>query len=275
MKKSKKTEYSTISLLLSIIMSVGILILLTAVSSSLGYFHENTITGSLQKSEYGVKAAQALQAKTDELLKQAGLPTGLWEDMIDESTLYTEFAAFRNNPSDKTRAEEFGAQIKERIYSYLDGKGVKQTEDIERTVEALGKDAGALYQKYLMPSSIPSLDSLSAQWGKKLMIIGIIATVVTLLCAGILWKMEKYHHRAMRYISAATIASAIWYWLFHIWLQDKLQNTAALVQPDYYENFMSEYLSVSFGTSCVVGVAAVVIAIGMFLVMFRLKKTDS
>lgn len=275
MKKSKKTEYSTINLLLSIIMAVGICIALTAVSSNLGFFHENTITGSIQKSEYGVNAAQALQAKTDELLQQAGLPSGLWQDMTDESTLYTDFAAFRDNPDNKTRAEEYGNEIKERIYTYLTSKGVKRTEDIERTVEALGKDASVLYQKYLMPSSVPSLDKMSSQWGKKLIIIGMIGALVTLLCAGILWAMEKHHHRAMRCITASTIAGAIWYWLIHIWLQNKLQAMAAGVQPDYYQRFMSEYLSASFRASYVIGIIAIAIAIGMLVVVFRFKKTNS
>lgn len=275
MKKNKKTEHSTISLLLSIVMAVGIFIVLTAVSSSLGFFHKNTITSSLQKSDYGVQAAQELQGKVDELLTGAGLPSGLWQDMIDEGTLYTEFAAFREKPTDKSKAEEFDAELKSRIYSYLTSQGVEQTEDVKRTVEALGKEAGSLYQKYLMPSSIPSLDNLSAQWGNTLKLIGDISALVALVCAGILWKKERYHHRAMRCITASTFAGAFWYLLFHIWLQDKLKSITTEIQPDYYQNFMSQYLSVSFQTSFVIAIVSVAAAIGMLAIVFRFKKTDS
>ena len=243
----------------------------------LGFVGKRSLNEAMSESNYITNAQNYMTEKLHELLKGMSLPEELADQMLEEDESYLEITNYIDAVYDGNRAAFDTTQFRENfinvINQYLLEHNISVSEQLQQSVETAAKSAEHTYRQYIEPTFADTLYQLNEKYSQKVVIVLIVSILMAAVIITILLLLYHYKHHAIRYLVYSLIAAIglnllVSFRLVGVDLQKKLG-----VGPQYYLDFLHQYLKGGAILGIAVSVVAVAVVIVVAAVGRQLKRT--
>jgi hypothetical protein len=227
--------------LLTILITVLILLLSVAVS----FFNDSVILRKVNESNYYNDIHRELSTKSEELIKKAGFPTSVLEDVITLERVYVDgknyIEATLQGKEASIQAKRIREELHSKIEQYLKDEKIVITEDLKAGIEVMKAEIEGVYRQGIQLQIMNYIHAYKISYFRWLRVaIPIVIGLIGVLCFFLLW-MSKYKHRGVRQISYAAMASSAILILSSGYLLIRKPYRNLEAAPDYYYDFLTTY----------------------------------
>lgn len=280
MERRHKKTHAWISLAFAFLLTVLFVILYISFGMGMGVFNSRSITNSINSIDYYDRVYAAVTQSTEELLLQAGLPDTILSDIITPGRVhvdgmnYVNEAINRKQKNDITVYEEpqsqpryiLNKEIELHILEYMEQEFIEQksirqsaqfSEEIATIVNAIEYD----YNNKVQLKFVDYLMNYKIDYNKIMIImIPSLILLISILCY-MLIRIYRYRYRGIRFIVYALSASSILTIILSLYLLISRSYSKFVITPDYYNEFVSEYLKLSITVFAYIGMMGILLAI--------------
>ena len=258
----------------SFILTILFFLLLLCVGLTFGMFNNKTLVSKLMESNYYGEAYEEINQNAEKLVKTAGLPVSVLEDVITLDRVYIGGSNFINNElsgdEDQIKTQKLKAKLSENIHNYLDEHRIIWKEHLD--IDQLISEVEAEYVKGIQLHFIDYYLEYKSHFLKLLLfVLPSLLILISILCYFLI-RMNQYKHRGLRYINYALIAASGMTILLAGYLLLTKQYEAFEVSPDYYLNFLTTYLKWDVMIFIYLGEIGLVLALVMISLTGYLKN---
>ena len=276
MHEHKKLR-TVLSLLLSFFLSLCILGAMLALEYRVGITGKRSVREAMTESNYISNARNKITAQLGELLKKMNLPEELAEQMIEEDEIYltvTNYVdAVFNGKTVTLDTTGFQESFNQVINQYLLKHNIRVSSQLDQSIKVATKSAESTYRQYLEPDFVKTIYQFSENLGHRLMVLGILCLIGAAIIIAVLLLMYHYKHHAVQFLLYSMIA-AIGMNVFAAFGLRRILSLEKLgVGPEYYLEFLNQYLKGGENLAIAVSVMAIVVALALVGIGRRLKHS--
>lgn len=268
---SKRT---LISLLFAFVMTLLFVILTISMGLNIGVFNSRSIIKSIDQSDYYNKAYDRIKQKTETILSEFGLPEDTLSEVITPSRVHADGINYVNaRLNNKSQYKpEINKDIELHIQQYIlnqsgyqpEQQSVQQSdqqlEESSSNIHRIGKIIEEEYKSAVELRFVDYLMTYKANYKKLNAILLPIIFLLMGILSYMLIRMYRHRYRGIRYIAYAMIASSILtLFTVSIWLLRK-DFIGFEVSPDYYQQFVSNYVRMGLMVYVYMGIMGLIIA---------------
>lgn len=265
---SKRTQ---LSLLFAFIMTLLFIILIIIFGLNIGVFNSRSIIKSIDQSDYFNKAYDRINQKTESIFSEFGLPEDTLSEVITPSRVHADGMNYVNAIlNNKTQYKaEINKDIELNIQQYISN----QSEQPSSGVAQLGNAIEEEYKSVVELRFVDNLMTYKTNYRKLNTILLPFIILLVGILSYMLIRMYRHRYRGIRYIAYAMIASSVLILLIvSFWLLTK-EYMGFEVAPDYYQQFVSNYIRMGLMVYVYIGIMGLVIAIALItLIGFMRNK---
>lgn len=254
-------------------------ILLVCLGFDIGVFNDRIIIQKVNESNYYNEVHKELNERAGELVTEAGLPVSVLTDVISLERVYVngkyyiEDTLAGNEPVIKT--DRIREDLTNNIDSYLQEQEIARTQELNTGVEEVISETEEVYRQGIQLELMNYITEYKTSYTNLMKIVLPILVILSGVLCFFLIKMNKYKHRGVRQIAYAVIASSSMAILTSAFLLLTRQYTKVEASPDYYYNFLVNYLKWDMKVLLYLGFMGVIISIILITLVGYLKNRIS
>lgn len=265
-----------LSLSFAFFLTLLFLIFNLSMGLSFGLFNDKSITKAMNESNYYNAVHKALNSYSEELVTEAGLPVSILEEVFTTQRLYIAGKNYveqvlRGEESD-TKTDKLQKKFSENLEHYLDQEKILETEELQNGTSDLITKLEVEYKAAVSLPFARYFTEYKRQYNTFLRILlPIIIVFISVICYFVI-RIHRYRHRGLRYIVYALMAASLLTIVAAVYLLLTKQYTGAVITPDYYKNFLQEYLRWSVTVFLYIGGIGLTISVGLISLISYLKN---
>lgn len=240
--KLRKKVFKIISIasvfLISILLA-GLTLLITVKAT---FFNGDYYLKQMQQINYSEKVLE----KTNSDLTSLGIPGGIPDEVITNVISATNITSeLSSQISERFASEDYEIQtaiVREKFMAafveYAESEGIKVTKIVESGLNNLATECANVYAANISFPFISEIASASAYYNKMFtpFVIGIVIVVVAL--GFMIWHLQRWKHRAIRYYIYGLSGTGVICALFPILLYIQKPYNHLMVSPEYIKQLL-------------------------------------
>lgn len=238
----KKIMKQVVALVFSFLLTLCFTSCLFLIGCEAGIFNDRIILSQLDKTAYYASVNDAIRENVSELLLPSGLPDTILDGVIDEDEVRhdTKNAVQMSLKGQGYKADTRGleARFKQNIQTYIEENAIVIGEETEEGIEQLLAAIKKEYERCMDFPFTKYFVRYQAAFHKFLIPALALFVVMSVFICMILIRMQRWRHRGMRYISYATLASALMVGIPTLVLLFSKVYTRVNVSPKYLYDLM-------------------------------------
>jgi hypothetical protein len=260
----------------SFLLSMMLTVVLAAIAIMFGFFNKEMILNKINESDYYTNAYEVLMDNLTVITDSKGLPSDLLEPIFTEKRVYINGKQFIDNSLDDKDTlivtDTIDQELTDALTEYYKSQGITVDETIETDIAATIASINSEYSRMVRFQFVDYIRRYKAAWVSILRILIPLLLVLSVGMVILLIKIQKYPHRGMRYIGISLLSAG---------LINLILPLAALVQkwynridvsPEYYSDFLKDYVHWSTNAFVYTGFICVVFSIACFVGMKIMKN---
>lgn len=277
--RKRKRIRRSLSLVLSYILSLVFFLLFVLIGIKAGVFNNNVILDRLNKSNYYHSIYETVLDNVESVL----LPTGLNESVLNSViTMDMVYIGAKNTIEGTIRGEQVTQdtsglenRLIKNIEDYAAENGIAYGTEQGQGLIKLSKDIAFEYTRMMDFPFINYYVKYRSIYDKLFVILVPVLLVIAGFIIVMLLRMQRYKHRAVRYIEYSTLASTIMISLFPLYLLISGNYRKINVSPRYFYDFMVGYLKWDIEVFLYIGGIGLIISLSLLLLIGNLKRRIS
>lgn len=277
MKRSlKHKKFYPVSVILSFILTI----LLTAIgylsAISLSLFRSDMILECADKTGYYKNVYDELLLDCVSLGKPLMLPEETFQDVFSASDVYSDtkevYYARLYNRNYTLDTSKFGQKLKDNIYKFAGEENLEIGEEQEKLIDTF---VASIENKYLESVEIPFITyyiSVRNMYNRFFLILIAVLAVMTIADIFLLLRSRKYKHQCVRYITYATIASAITTGVVAVVMLLWGGYGKLNIKPEYFYSLVVELVNASLYMLICVSLIFVIISAVLIFITGRMRN---
>lgn len=273
--KKKNTGKTIACIVFSFLLSIFVSIAAMLMAIKIGFFNKELIFESFDKVNFYYEVQQEIYKQMGYEIVPTGLETNLLDGTISIEKVHEDINAYIEACFDNKEYTIDTAEIEEAIYENI----MEQFNNMDRqndpgTQEHAKKFVSNIIEKYPELIEFPYMRQFADTWRKVDLIVMIViglAVVMGLFCAVFLILLQRWKHRSLRYITYATLASALMTVGLPAYLLIGKSYKGLGIKPVYLYNFCMAYIDASLYRFVWVGTGLLGVSI-LFMCIIKLMR---
>lgn len=272
-KRNRKVK-AVISYILTFLLSVFLFALLGLIGINIGIFNENIIFQKLNETNYYENIKTTIEDNIEAILLPSGIPSSVMNDVIkldkvylNSKTTIENLFAGKETTIDTT---EMKSTFRKNLEEYMEENNITQFED--QGIEILAEEISKQYKSAMQFSFVKYFVKYKEMYQKVIKILIPILIVLILIMIIILFVMQKYKHKSLRYIAYADTATGLMLIIAPSILLISEFYKKINISPQYFYNFLVEYIKWDIQIFVYLGVACLGVLILLIPIIAKLRK---
>lgn len=233
-----------------------------------GLFNKTLILDSLNKTSYYGAIVDYTVDKAEALAIPMGLKPEVFKDVFTLDETYAEGKTLIEANLNGREYTPNTSKMKERLISninlYLKQQNLTTTTEQQANINTFANTVADEYSKNLTIPYIKYFTNLRNIFSK-LVIVGIpVLLALSAFAVFLLIRLHSWLHRALRYIAYSTLATSLMTAIFPIFLLINGSYKRINITPEYFYNFIMNYITESILTF--IYISLLLLAISIFLI---------
>ena len=269
MKDKKLTRI--ISFILAVVISVGFTLLSYVFCIYLSLFQANSIKSSLYETDYYSHAYEQFCEDVTDILIPMGIPFESLDNIAYESDMKTEINKYVEdfyNGTDTTKVRE---AVKATLENYYKKEGIEENKQTASLTKELQKYIAESYTENVRNKWFKYLKRAKISLRNNILTTYLPIAVLTVVSIVALFLIQKWKHRAYRYLIYASTVAVILTAAGPIAFYKSQVYKRLYIQPKYFYDFAMYHIE-----SCIKNMLVVslmwVFAIATFAILIKYKK---
>lgn len=265
MKKERITKI--ISYILSLILSTLFTALSYVFCVYFSYFSVSSLESSLFSSGYYMEAYDQFCTEVKDIVIPTGFPYEIFSDITDAAYMKNTIVMYIHDFKE-VDTEEIEGAVKENAEEYLAQEGIEITDGYDEAVSELAFYIGDSFKEKVANKWFLYLRYARNRVLKYIRKFIIPLVVLTAMAIVMLFLIQKWKHRACRYLVYSSTATAVLSAAGPIALYISGIYKKLYIQPKYFYNFAMLFIENGLRNMCIVAVGWMVFAV---LCLFYIK----
>lgn len=277
MKMNKTVAMQLISFIYAFLLTLILVGLFTALGIGFGVLNNRSILHDLDESNYYNKVYTALYDRASRDIEEAGFPPSVLEEAITLDRVYitgrSYHAAVLNAETASLKTDKLKAVLEDNLRQYLKAKGAepdKLTAGLKQLLQTIEQD-------YMDAINLPVLTTIAEYRVKYLKAVLYLVPLMILMAALLCYLLlrmyrNRYIHRGVRYITYAMMSASVLISAMAGYLLLTRPYNGILIQPEYYQSFLNEYLHGSIAIFIYIGGMGLLLSFVLLSVVSYLKN---
>ncbi len=274
--KNKEKIRTSISFFLSFLLSIIIFLTAGVTGIYIGVFNESVILNQLNRSNYYEQVQKSIESRFISILLPTGLPDSVLDDVITLERVYINAKNYiEGNLKGQTviiNSKSMSNQFSQNLKNYMQEEKIEETEEISKGMEALVDSVEKEYTRLLEFPFINYYVKYKAIYKKIMAVTLPILIGVAVIIIATLLKMQRWKHKAVRYIAYADLAASFMLIVMPTILLLSGSYKRLHISPEYFYIFIMRYLQWDITVFLYLGALGIVLFIGLLTIIRYLKQ---
>lgn len=272
MREKRKLRLA-VSVVLSLVLAIAVFCGVFVLELSRGVLNRERLQQTISSKSYPYQMIEQMEADILKILEKNAIPASVLQEIWDEEELYRVFYQYsdevlQNGTVPETDRYGLEEKLTQAIDSYLEDKGVVNTDVIDVQVKQTISDVSRTYNNYMYPSFLEKFSVFAIEFEQYTGIIVFVCFVVVVLCFVALWSMYKYKHHALEYAASGFLSAVFWNIPAVLWMGNGDWIAPSGIGPDYYRTLVEAFLQQGLWT----GLMILAIELLIFLLLCALVR---
>lgn len=279
MKRRHNKRKRLLSGMFAFLMTLSLVLLFICIGLSIGVFNTRSITTSIDRSDYHNEVFHTIREKNAGILSQAGLPEELLSEIITLERVYVGgknyVSATLKNEQPQLNYDHVREDIVEKLKQYIETEGVSITPLLDDGLDMVADAVLNEYKNGVQLQFVNYFMEYRETFNRGITFVVPILLLVIGSLGYILFRMQRYKHRGLRYITYAVIAASALVIFPAAYMLFTKGYQRIEVGPDYYYDFISYYLKWDITVFAYIGVMGAILSTVLgSLVRFMKSRLD-
>ncbi|MBQ9885777.1 MAG: hypothetical protein IJM37_02795 [Lachnospiraceae bacterium] len=272
MKKVKNEKtIKIISFILAIVVSVGFTILSYVFCIYLSLFQANSIKNSLYETDYYTHAYEQFCEDVTDILIPIGISSDELDNIAHEADMKTEINKYVEDFYNGTDTDKVRDAVKDALEKYYKKEGIEEDRHTASLTKELQKYISESYTENVRNKWFKYLKRAKNSLRNNILTTYLPITVLTVISITALFLVQKWRHRAYRYLIYASTVAVILTAAGPIALYKSQLYKRLSIQPKYFYDFAMYHIESAIKNMFVVSLMWV-FAIFIFAILIKYKK---
>lgn len=245
--RRKRRIRRLVSLILSFLLALCITSFLVLVGCKVGVFNTSVLLSQLNKTNYYENISNAIRENVGDIVRPTGLPESVLEGVIDDDRVYLDAKATIEASLENKKYQVDMTYLEQTFTKNIDAYIRRENKLSNASTQAgLKKLLNEIKEEYIRLLDFPFIKyfvKYQAMYEKIFLPAAAGLLVVIIILCFVLIKMQRWAHRGIRYISYATLASAIMTGILPLIIQLSGAYKRINISPKYLYNLLMGVIS--------------------------------
>lgn len=274
--RKKKIIRNVVCTVFSFLMMVCLMILFAFFSLQFGFFNRDTTLSQINASGYYTNVYEELTNNLHTIATSKDLPEDIFDEVITEKRVYINGKQYiensLKNKDTKLSLTDIEKELKQTLENYYQEQGLSLddtvTNDVKSTVSAVSSEYSRMTRFQFVNYVRQYKQAVDAvfRW------LVPVAAVLALLLMVLLLTVVKYRHRGIRFIAISFFAAGGSFLILPLCALLGHWYEKALVKPEYYSQFLNDYIASGLSSFLYVGVFGMIVGVGLLFLVRMVKN---